>query len=55
MTEALIPDSYREFLNDLKGRIRAAQLRASIARVEEPGRLLRDWPIYHAWGPRLAS
>jgi len=31
MTEALIPDSYGEFLNDLKGRIRASQLRASMA------------------------
>ena len=31
MTEPLIPDSYRQFLADLKGRIRAAQLRASMA------------------------
>jgi predicted nuclease of restriction endonuclease-like (RecB) superfamily len=31
MTKALAPDSYGQFLADLKGRIRAAQLRASMA------------------------
>jgi predicted nuclease of restriction endonuclease-like (RecB) superfamily len=31
MTELLAPDSYGQFLADLKGRIRAAQLRASLA------------------------
>jgi hypothetical protein len=31
MTEPSAPDSYGQFLADLKGRIRAAQLRASLA------------------------
>ena len=31
MPEPLVPDSYGQFLADLKGRIRGAQLRASMA------------------------
>jgi len=43
MPEPLAPDSYGQFLSDLKGRIRAAQLRASMAVNREL--VLRFWQI----------
>jgi hypothetical protein len=41
--EPLAPDSYAQFLADLKGRTQAAQLRASVAVNREL--VLLDWQI----------
>ena len=60
MTEPLIPDSYRQFLADLKGRIRAAQLRASMAVNRELvllywqiGRDILDRQEREHWGAKV--
>jgi len=60
MTEPLIPDSYGQFLADLKGRIRAAQLRASMAVNRELvllywrlGRDILDRQHRENWGAKV--
>ena len=59
MTEPLIPDSYGQFLADLKGRIRAAHLRASMAVNRELvllywqiGRDILDRQERESWGAK---
>ena len=60
MTEPLAPDSYGQFLADLKGRIRAAQLRASVAVNRELvllywqiGRDILDRQERENWGAKV--
>src|SRR5579863_7233451 len=60
MPESLIPDSYGQFLADLKGRIRAAQLRASMAVNRELvllywqiGRDILDRQERENWGAKV--
>src|SRR5580658_8347219 len=60
MEEPLAPDSYGQFLADLKGRIRAAQLRASLAVNRELvllywqiGRDIHDRQERENWGAKV--
>jgi predicted nuclease of restriction endonuclease-like (RecB) superfamily len=60
MTESLAPDSYGQFLADLKGRIRAAQVRASMAVNRELvllywqiGRDILDRQQRENWGAKV--
>ncbi len=60
MTEQIAPDSYGRFLADLKGRIRAAQLRASLAVNRElvllywqMGREILDRQGREKWGAKV--
>src|SRR5665213_5127 len=60
MTESLAPDSYGQFLADLKGRIRAAQLRAAMAVNRELvllywqiGRDILDRQERENWGAKV--
>jgi hypothetical protein len=60
VTEPLIPDSYGQFLADLKGRIRAPQRRASLAVNRELvllywqiGRDILDRQERENWGAKV--
>jgi predicted nuclease of restriction endonuclease-like (RecB) superfamily len=60
MTDRLAPDSYAQFLADLKGRIQAAQLRASLAVNRELvllywqiGRNILDRQQRESWGAKV--
>src|SRR6266851_857388 len=60
MTKPLAPDNYAQFLADLKGRIRTAQLRASLAVNRELvllywqiGRDILDRQERESWGAKV--
>src|ERR1051325_5111185 len=60
VTEILVPDCYAQFLADLKGRIQAAQLRASVAVNRELvllywqiGRDILDRQQRESWGTKV--
>jgi predicted nuclease of restriction endonuclease-like (RecB) superfamily len=62
MTEPLTPDTYAQFLGDLKSRIRAAQLRASLAVNRELvllywqiGRDILDRQARESWGAKVVD
>jgi hypothetical protein len=62
VAEILAPDSYGQFLADLKGRIHAEQLRASLAVHRElvllygqSGRDILDRQTRESWGAKVKS